>query len=444
MLFTRARIISGLATAAVAAVAIAAVPAMSAQRSGGGGAGKGQPIPMVIKAARFFDGRGKVLQNAVITVQGSKIVYVGPVKPDTPPPTFILGDVTVMPGMIDVHVHIDWHFAPDGKYGTNREGQVPETADQRAAAIQKNLDDTLQAGFTTIQTLGSAGDKALRDEIAAGTRTGPRILSSLGQIQPRQAQPAGTGRDGQPRPALPAETAEQLRARVRQAKANGADVIKIFASGSIRDGGKMSVTQEQLDALCGEAKLLDMRTLVHAHDPQSIIAVVKAGCSEVEHGAYANDEAIAVMKAANVYFDPNIGLVLQNYIENKDRYMGNGNYNAEGFAFMEKAVPTLGPIFAKALKAGLKMPMGTDAVAGAHGQNARESIARVAAGQKPVDAMIGTTSLAAESLRLGDRIGAIAVGYEADIIAVSGDPTKDINMLRKVVFVMKGGRVFKE
>ena len=424
------------------ALVLLALPVMIAQ--GGGGAGGGQPMPIVIKAARVLDGRGKLLTNVVVTVQGSKITAIGPATARTPPASYDLGDVTLMPGMIDVHVHIDWHFQPNGLYGF-RPGQARETPEQAAAAIQKNLDATLQAGFTTVQALGSAGDKALREEIAAGTRTGPRILSSLGQIIPRQAQPAGTGRDGQPRAATTGDTPEMLRQQVQRLKANGADVIKIFASGSIRDGGKMSVTQEQLDAVCGEAKAQGLRSLVHAHDSQSIIASVKAGCSQIEHGAYADDAAIKVMKDANVYFDPNIGLVLQNYIENKDKYMGSGNYNAEGFAFMEKAVSTLPPIFAKALKAGLRMPMGTDAVAGAHGQNAREIIARVKdGGQKPMDAIVGATSLSAESLRLGDTIGTLAVGYEADIIAVAGDPLKDITALRNVKFVMKGGRVYKE
>src|SRR5262249_36449016 len=171
-----------------------------------------------------------------------------------------------------------------------------------------------------------------------------------------------------------------------QLKANGADLIKLFASGSIRDGGKMNVTEDQINAVCGEAKAQGLRTLVHAHDPQSIIGSVKAGCTEIEHGAYADDAAIKAMKDANTYFDPNIGLVLQNYIENKDHYMGSGNFNEEGFKFMEGAVSTLPPIFKKALAAGLKMPMGTDAVAGAHGQNAREIIVRVKdGGQKPMD-----------------------------------------------------------
>jgi imidazolonepropionase-like amidohydrolase len=281
------------------------------------------------------------------------------------------------------------------------------------------------AGFTTVQSLGWNGDKQLRDDITAGNVVGPSILSSLDQIQGGTATP------------------EALRERVRRDKTNGADVIKFFASGSIRDGGKMNVTQEQADAVCGEAKAQGLRSLVHAHDSASIIASVKAGCSEIEHGLFADAAAIKAMKDADVYFDPNIGLVLQNYLENKDKFMGSGNFNAEGFASMEGALPQLKAVFKMALAAGLKMPLGTDAVAGAHGQNARESIARVAAGQKPMDAITGATSLSAESLGLGKTIGTLAAGYEADIIAVAGDPIKEITALRSVKFVMKGGKVIK-
>ena len=151
------------------------------------------------------------------------------------------------------------------------------------------------------------------------------------------------------------------------------------------------------------------------------------------------------MKARSTYFDPNIGLVLQNYIENKDRYLSTtGSYTAEGFAFMEKAVGIKGEMFTRALKSGVKMPLGTDAVAGAHGQNAREIIARVEEGQKPMDGIISATSLAAESLRLGDKIGTLAPNYEADIIAVGGDPLRDIKALRNVTFVMRQGAVYKK
>jgi imidazolonepropionase-like amidohydrolase len=389
-------------------------PAGRGQGGRGGGGG-----PITIRAARVLDGRGATLTNAVVEVQGAKIVKI---DQRTGPVTYDLGDATVLPGMMDVHVHLNWYFGPNGKYG---ERDVP--AGYVMDAIIENARKTLMAGFTTVQSLGAATDKPLREAIAAGVVPGPRLVSSLGQLQ------GGN------------QTPDQLRERVRALKAEGADAIKFFASGSIRDGGKMTVTQEQVDAVCGEAKAQGLRSLVHAHSPESIIASVKAGCTQIEHGVFADDAAIKAMKDANVFFDPNIGLVLQNYIENKDKYMGSGNFNAEGFAFMEKAVSTLGPGFNKALKAGLRMPLGTDAVAGAHGQNAREAIARVKeGGQKPMDAIIGATSLAAESLRLGDQIGTLKPDYQADIVAVSGDPVSDITKLRDVIFVMKGGRVFKK
>jgi imidazolonepropionase-like amidohydrolase len=382
------------------------------------------PAPVTIRAARLLDGLGGTRANAVVEIRGSKIAAIDSRRGAV---TYDLGDVTLMPGMIDVHVHVDWHFQPNGLYG-QRPGQPRETPEQAASAIQANLDALLDAGFTTVQSLGAAGDKARRDAIAAGTMRGPRILSSLGQISPRAS-----------------DTPDQLRERVRTLKANGADVIKLFASGSIRDGGKMNVTAEQVDAVCGEARAQGLRTLVHAHDPESIITSVRAGCSQIEHGVFADAAALQAMKAAGVYFDPNIGLVLQNYIENKEKYLGSGNYTEEGFAFMEKAVPTLAPVFAQALKAGLRMPLGTDAVAGAHGQNAREAIARVRdGGQAPMDAIIGATSLAAESLGLGALIGRLSPGYEADVIAVAGDPVRDITKLRNVVFVMKGGVVARK
>jgi imidazolonepropionase-like amidohydrolase len=144
----------------------------------------------------------------------------------------------------------------------------------------------------------------------------------------------------------------------------------------------------------------------------------------------------------HVYFDPNIGLVLQNYLEHRREF--SQYFTKDAFAFLEATVPRLDAVFKAALAAGLKMPMGTDAVAGAHGQNAREIIARVAAGQKPMDAIIGATSLSAESIGLGTTIGALAPGYDADIIAVSGDPIRDITALRKVTFVMKDGQVYKK
>ncbi len=386
---------------------------------GGAQAGRGRNgAPITIRAAHVFDGKGGVIQNGVVEVQGSKIIAVdkreGPV-------TYDLGDATLLPGMIDVHVHLNWYFSSNGKYGGRG-----DTADYQTQAVLDNARKTLMAGFTTVQSLGAASDKPLRDAIAAGVVVGPRILTSISQIQ------GGT------------LTPDQLRERVRQAKAQGADVIKFFASGSIRDGGKMNVTQAQVDAVCGEAKAVGLRSLVHAHDPASIMASVKAGCTQIEHGLFADDASITAMKDANVYFDPNIGLVLQNYLWNKDHYLGSGNFNDEGFAAMERALPNLPVVFKKALDAGVRMPMGTDAVAGAHGENAREIIARVHAGQSTTGALIGATSLAAESLGLGTTIGTLAPGFEADIVAVPGDAIADITNVHRTTFVMKGGRIYKK
>jgi imidazolonepropionase-like amidohydrolase len=222
-------------------------------------------------------------------------------------------------------------------------------------------------------------------------------------------------------------------------------VIKIFASASIRDGGAQTLSDDQLEALCGEAKAQGMRTMVHAHSSASIKASVLAGCNQIEHGVFANDETLKLMADHGVYFDPQVCLVFRNYLDNRAKYEGIGNYNEEGFAAMEKAIPIATAMFTRAIHTpGLKVIFGTDAVAGAHGRNAEELVCRVqAGGQAPIDAITSATSLTAESLHMSDRIGSIAPGLEADIIAVQGDPTKDITALRHVMFVMKGGKVYK-
>ena len=381
------------------------------------GGGRGGGAPITIHAARVFDGTGKVIPSGVIVVQGTKITAVD-TRPG--PYTYDLGDATLLPGMIDVHVHLNWIFASNGKYGG-----TGDTADYTTQAVLDNARKMLMAGFTTVQSLGAASDKPLRDAIAAGVVVGPRVLTSISQLQ------AGT------------MTPEQLRDRVKQAKTQGADVIKFFAAGSIRDGGKMNVTQAQVDAVCAESKAQGLRSVIHAHDPPSVMAAVKAGCSQIEHGLFADDAAIKAMKDANVFFDPNIGLVLQNYLWNRDHFIGSGNFNDEGFAAMEKVLPNLPIVFKKALDAGVRMPMGTDAVAGGHGENAREIVARVTAGQSTTGALIGATSLAADSLGLGTTIGTLAPGFEADIVAVPGDAIADISNVHHTKFVMKGGKVYK-
>jgi imidazolonepropionase-like amidohydrolase len=380
--------------------------------------GQGPVTPVTIRAGRVVDGRGGVLTNVTVRVVGSKIDAVGP---SAGTPSIDLGTLTLMPGFIDTHVHIGWHFDENGRYHSG-----PEPPEQAALYAAENAYLTLMAGFTTVQSVGSASDKPVRDAIARGILPGPRILTSMGQVSNAKWTP------------------EQIREDIRAKKQAGADLIKIFASESIRTGGTPTLTQEQLDAACGEARAQGLRSMVHAHSAEAMMRAARAGCTVVEHGALASQEAFDLMAEKGVYFDPNIGLVTQNYLENKERFLGVGSYTEEGFAAMEKALGLKDAMFTMAIETpGLKIVHGTDAVAGAHGQNAREIIERVTSGQKPMDAIIGMTSLAAESMGLEKVTGAIAPGLEADLVAVEGDPLKDITALQRVRFVMKGGKVFK-
>lgn len=378
-----------------------------------------QPAPdITIRARTLLDGKGQILRHTVVTVRDGRIVRVGAAGGAV---THDLGTLTLMPGFIDTHVHIGWHFDAVGRYHSG-----PEPPEQAALYGAENAFVTLMAGFTTVQSVGSRSDRPLRDAIARGVLPGPRILSSLGQVS------------------NPKMTPDEIRADIRRKKADGADLIKIFASASIRDGGVPTLSQEQLDAACGEARAQGLRSMVHAHSPESMLRAARARCTVVEHGGLATPEALKALADAGVYFDPNIGLVTQNYLENKARFLGVGNYTEEGFAAMAKALESKDRMFGAALETpGLKMVMGTDAVAGAHGQNAREPIERVKSGQRPMDAIISMTSMAAESMGLDGVTGSITTGLAADMVAVDGDPLTDITALQRVRFVMKDGKVYK-
>ncbi len=380
----------------------------------------GQEQPIVLKATTVLDGKGQVLRNTIIVVERTKIVRIGGAAPQGAI-TYDLMGLTVTPGWIDTHSHLWWHFA-NGRLAGKDEPPV-----QAMLHAVDNAVLTLNAGFTTIQSPGSPEDKDLRDAIARGIIPGPRILTSLEPLTEQSGPP------------------EKLRELVRERKQQGADFIKLFASKSIREGGAQTMTDEQLRAACEEARSLGLRTIVHAHSAESAKAATLAGCTAIEHGAYVTDEVFDLMAQHGTYYDPNIGLVLQNYLENKEKFLGIGNYNEQGFAFMEKGKAIVLETFKKALKhKDLKIIYGTDAVAGAHGRNFEEFIVRVRdGGQDPMAAIVSATSLSAESLGLRDKIGAIAAGMEADIVAMDGNPLQDVTAVRRVVFVMKGGKVFE-
>jgi imidazolonepropionase-like amidohydrolase len=379
---------------------------------------------LVIRAARVIDGRGHVLSHAAVVVENGRILRIDerPQQAD-----YDLGDRTLMPGGIDTHVHIGWHF--DAKDGRSHDDETDrgETPQETVLYAAENAYATLMGGITTVQSLGAPVDKPLRDAIARGMLPGPRILTAIDPIFD------------------PKLTPEQLLTAVHKLKDEGADVVKIFASQSIRNGGAPTMSQEQMDAICGEARQLGLRTAVHAHGPESVKRAVLAGCTSVEHGALIDQPTLDLMAEHGTYFDPNIHLVFRNYFENKSHYLGIGNYTEEGFAQMQNAVPKALNVFRLGLKTkGLKMVFGTDAVAGAHGRNFQELEYRVReGGQDPMTAITSATSLAAESLGLGDRVGTIAPGFDADLIAVDGNPLADIGALDHVAFVMVHGRVYK-
>ncbi len=376
---------------------------------------------IVIAASVLFDGKGHVVHNTRIVVEGAKIVAI---DPKAGPVDYDLHGLTVLPGWIDAHDHITWSFGKDGK--NVGAGETTQEAAYRSAT---NAWLTLMAGFTTIQSLGSPTDLPLREAIAKGLLPGPRILTAVEPLIGRGEQ---TG------------TPDDIRAFVRKQKMAGADVIKIFASQSIRQGGGMTLSPEQLGAACDEAKKQGLRSLVHAYK-DAVRAATLAGCTQIEHGTLATDDDLKLMAEKGTYLDPQAGLIIENYLLNKDKYIGTPGYTAEGFAAMEKILPLNHQLVQRAAKTPrLKIVFGTDAVAGSHGRNAEEFIDRVRdGGVDPMAAMVSANSLGAEAMRLSDQIGSIAPGLQADIIALDGDPLKDITAVRRVVFVMKGGVVYK-
>jgi imidazolonepropionase-like amidohydrolase len=375
---------------------------------------------IVIAASAVLDGKGRALHDTRIVIEGPKIVAF---DPKAGPVDYDLRGLTVLPGWIDAHVHITWFFGKDGKLAGGG-----ATAEEAAYAAASNAWVTLMAGFTTVQNMGSS--PAMRDAIAKGLLPGPRILTAIEPLTGRGEQ---TG------------TPDEIRAYVRKQKEAGADLIKIYASGGMRQG-RMTLSQEQLNAACDEAKKQGLRTLVHAYR-DAVRAATLAECTEVEHGLGATDDDLKLMAEQGTYFDPQAGLLLETYLLNKDKYAGAPFYPAaeEGFAVFEKILPMNHELMQRAVRIpGLKIVFGTDAVAGAHGRNAEEFIDRVRdCGVDPMTAMVSANSLGAEALGMADQIGSIAPGLQADIIALDGDPLKDITAVRRVTFVMKGGIVYK-
>jgi imidazolonepropionase-like amidohydrolase len=385
--------------------------------------GASPPAPdaaVVLVTDHALDGIGGQLRNVRIQVAGGKIVSL---SAPTGNSTIDLRGYTVLPGWIDAHVHIASHFDRTGHLATSSEPAAESTLEMAEAAWK-----TLLAGFTTIQSVGDPSEGPLRDAIRDYGLPGPRLLTSLAPIEGD----------------LHATSDATLRALVRERKAQGADLIKIFASSSQRIGANPTLSENQLKVLCDEARAVGLRSMVHAYRGQ-VAAAARAGCREIEHATYSTAEDLQVAVQAGAFITPQVGLVVQNYIENEARYIGIDGYTAEGMKVMLRDMPEDFAVCTRLVHMpGAKMAFGTDATAGAHGHNAEELIGRVQhCGQSPMAALVAANSVSAEAIGMGGELGRLAPGYAADIIALDGNPLEDITAVRRVVFVMHDGQIFK-
>jgi imidazolonepropionase-like amidohydrolase len=372
-----------------------------------------QTSRIVLQISTILDGRGGVLKDQQIVIEGSRIQSV---KPGAGAATYDLKGLTVMPGWIDVHVHLVSHF--DAHHKLVDDDPSPPSA---VLSVAENAWATLQGGFTTVQSVGAEADAPVRDRVANGALPGPRILTSVRPV---------TDKTGSP---------QAIREFVRKVKADGADVVKLFATSGSSGGGGQTMTDEQIQAACGEAKAVGLRAVVHALTSPGAMAAARAGCTSIEHGDFLDDATLELLAQRGTYLDPNF-LVLYNYLDDRKSF----DFTTKTFEELAKSTKIIGETLRRAHAHKVTVLFGTDAVAGAHGRNAEEFIYRVRdAHEPPMETLKSATSINARSLRLGDRIGTVASGYEADLVATDGNPLEDITAVRRVVFVMKGGKVYK-
>ena len=404
---------SSLSAALIFAAGLALPRPLVAQEPGG---------PISIYAARVLDGKGGVMKNATVIVDGGRILRVEPRRVERP--TFEFPGGALLPGLIDAHVHIGAYVNRQGRMHAAGDGDTPAAVALSAAA---NLDRTLAAGFTTVASIGESDDRDIRDWVDRGGLPGPRVLTTLDPITDARL------------------STDELRAEVRKRIEAGANLIKLFASKSIREGGTQTMSEDQLRAACDEARAHGVLTIVHAHSAESMRAASLAGCHQIEHGVFATQAVLDLMAKEGTFFDPQCALVFRNYLDNRKRFQGIGNFTEEGFASMERAIPLATAVIRSAIATpGLKLAYGTDAVAGAHGRNAEDLVCRVRqAGQKPMDALVAATSVNARALGIDKETGSIGPGLAADLIVMQGNPLDDIAAVGRVVFVMRGGRVFR-
>jgi imidazolonepropionase-like amidohydrolase len=407
--------------------------------------------PIVLKAARMFDGKGEhVVSPGLVVVDAGKIVAVGRgAAIPAGAQTIDLGDATLLPGFMDAHTHLSDPYHADYRQGEM--DLLKKGTAERALEASEIVRITLMAGFTTVRDVGSEDliDVGLRNAIEAGKIPGPRMLVSVRAL-------GSTGGHCDPAagfiPNLFGHEAgiadgvingpEDARKAVRYNIKYGADVIKTCATGGVLsltdDVDTPQLTQAELDALVDEAHALRRKTAAHAHGATGAKRAIRAGIDSIEHGTFLDEEAMRMMKERGTYFVPTMMAAEGLKQSLTDGYMPPA---IEKKAWL--AMASLHDTVTKAVAMGLKVALGTDAAVYPHGKNAGEFALLVSCGMKPVDALKAGTSLDAELLGVADRTGTLEAGKLADVVAVPGDPEADIRQTQKVLFVMKAGVIYR-
>jgi imidazolonepropionase-like amidohydrolase len=405
-----------------------------------------QPAPAsqktVVHAGHLLDVKsGKMLDNVYVIIDGGKIEKIQTSAPDPKLPALVdLPNATLLPGFIDAHTHLT--FDPNFGYQ-----ELAVSVPKEALIGAKNARITLEAGFTTVRNVGARGytDIALRDAINEGMVPGPRIqasgpaLSITGghcdqNLLPYEWHATSDGA---------ADGVEGVQHKVREIIKYGADVIKVCATGGVLSKGDdpraSQYTLEEMKAIVADAHRLGRKVAAHAHGAQGIAWAAEAGVDSIEHGSYIDDNAIKIMKEHGTYLVPT--QYLGDWMRENAAKIGLPAMYAEK---MKTVSAAMRQNVTKALQAGVKIAFGTDAAVYPHGLNAHEFAVYVKLGMTPLQAIQTATVNAADLLGWSDRIGSLDEGKFADIVAVNGDPTKDVTLLQNPVMVMKGGVVYKQ